>query len=434
MARKKKSSKRWIWLVLIMVAVAVAGVFIFKGKGRYLTKVTAETVKNRDIIEKVSATGKVYPEVEVEITSEVSGTIVELTVAEGDSVQEGQLLAKIDPEAIASIVERTEAAAESSRSQLKSSEAQVRQLEAQYENTQLVHQRNEQLHEEGVISKADFEASEAALKTAKANLDAARQNVESARYNVRSALASVKEQRENLSRTAIYAPMSGIISELYKKKGEQVVGTAQMAGTPILKIANLSAIEVRVDVSETDILRVELGDTAEIEVDAHLDASFLGVVTQIAQSAANLSAMQLTSDQVTNFEVRIRLLPSSYKSLMTGKQSPFLPGMSAAADIRTKYVKAVPTLPIAAVTTRTTEDLGLELEEEERREVVFKVQGDTVQLCEVEIGIQDSKYIQITKGLNPGDSVVTGPYSAISRSLEQGAGIEVVKRDALLRK
>lgn len=433
MARKKKGSNRWIWIVLLIVVVSVVAVFMFRDKGRYQTKVTAEPVKKRTIIEKVSATGKVYPEVEVEITSEVSGTIVELTVAEGDSVQEGQLLAKIDPEAIESIVERTEAAAQSSRAQLESSRAQVQQLEAQYENTMRVHNRNEQLYEEGVISQADFEASEAALKTAAANLEAAKQNVQSASYNVKSALATVKEQRENLSRTAIYAPMTGTISELYKKKGEQVVGTAQMAGTPILKIANLSAIEVRVDVSETDILRVQIGDTAEIEVDAHLDGSFLGVVTQIAQSAANLSGMQLTSDQVTNFEVRIRLLPSSYKELMKSKQSPFLPGMSAAADIRTKEVADVLTLPISAVTTRTTDDLGIEQEEEERREVVFAIQGDTVDLREVSIGIQDNKYIQITKGLVLGDSVVTGPYSAISRNLNEGDPVKVVDKKELLK-
>lgn len=433
MARKKKSSKRWVWIVVLIVVAAVIGVFVFKGKGGYQTKVTAEPVKKRTIIEKVSATGKVYPEVEVEITSEISGTIVELTVAEGDSVREGQLLAKINPQAIESIVERTEAAAQSSRAQLESVKAQVQQLQAQYKNTRQIHERNEQLYKEGVISQADFEASEAALKTAAANLEATKQNVQSASYNVQSALATVKEQRENLSRTAIYAPMTGIISDLYKKKGEQVVGTAQMAGSPILKIVNLSAIEVRVDVSETDILRVEIGDTAEIEVDAHLDKTFLGVVSQIAQSAANLSGMQLTSDQVTNFQVRIRLLPSSYKELMNSQQSPFLPGMSASADIRTKRVEAVPTLPISAVTTRTTADLGLDVEEEERREVVFAIQGDTVDLREVSIGIQDNKYIQITKGLAPGDSVVTGPYSAVSRGLKEGKAIEVVDKETLLK-
>lgn len=395
-------------------------------------------VEIRTIKELVSASGKIFPEKEVVISSDVSGEVVNLMVEDGDSIKTGDLLAQIDPEAIESAVERGRASVNNAKAQLsiskanaENSKAQKAQVEAQYENAKRIYERNKQLYEQGVLSQAEYETSladlqamEANLVAAEASINSAVENIKANEFTVKSAEASLKEFQTSLKRTTIFAPVDGIISKIDIEEGERVVGTIQMTGTEMMRIANLSIMEVQVDVSENDILRVSVGDTAEIEVDAYLDRKFLGVVTEIANSASTVgTAAALTTDQVTNFVVKIRMDQESYDDLVTPqKPFPFRPGMSASVEINTNTVRDVLTIPILAVTTRDLNEKedkepGLD---EDLQEVVFKCQGDTVSIVKVETGIQDDTYIQIVKGLQKEDEVVSGPYSVVSRRLKQG--------------
>lgn len=437
MARQKKKRRGWlIALILVLVGLGIFAVMRSNRKDK-ATKVAVEAASKRTIVERVYASGKLFPATELEITSNVSGTLTELYVKEGEAVKKGQLLARIDPDALVSIVERTEAAAQSTRAQLASIRAQRKQLEAQFDNTEIIYNRNKQLREEGVISQAEFEASEASYKAAKANLETAQQNILSAQYNVQSSEATVKEQKKNLSLTRIYAPINGVVSTLYKKQGEQVVGTAQMAGTPILKIANLKSVEIRVDVNERDILDIAISDSADIELDAYPDRKFAGMVTQIANAATGLSSTlgttALTSDQVTNFEVRILLLEESYKDLDPGTaQSPFRSGLSASAEIKTNTAKDILAVPVIAVTTRADKKAAKQpkaagKKDDLIKEYVFILEADSVALRQVTTGIQDDEYIQIRSGLKSGEQVVKAPYDAIAKTLDAGDKVEVVE-------
>lgn len=439
MARKRKRS--WLPFIIIVGAVLLLILYaLMRGKKDRRIEVAVETVEKRRIEETVYASGNLYPVVEVEITSNISGTIVELLVEEGQSVKEGQLLARVDPDALTSIVERAEAASSGAAAQLESIKAQKEQLQAQFRNTKVSYERNKKLFDEGVISKAELDVALAAYETAIANLEAADENIRAAEFTVKSSEATVKEQKKNLSMTRIFAPMSGTVSVLYKKKGEQVVGTAQMAGTPILKIANLNSVEAQVKVNERDILKVELGDTADIELDAYPSRKFKGIVTQIANTANSLATLQVSSDQVVDFKVHILMLPDSYKDLpsVEGKP-PFRAGLSASAEIYTQRVDNVLSVPLAAVTTRADED-SLQMKKnakdstEMQKEYVFLSQKDTVKMVEVRTGIQDDNYIQILSGLQPRDSVITAPYEAISRKLKTGEKIKVVKEEELYKR
>ena len=450
---KKKSSKWIIWglaglLVLLIIIAAIKA--RQKPKGEV---VEVEKVQLRDIHEIVSASGKIFPETEVKISSDVSGEIVELYVDEGDSVKAGQVLARIDPEAYASAVESASAGVSVSRSELARSQsaidnakAQVAQVESQVENARRMHERNTTLKAEGVISAQELEASEAnlaqleaSLRSAKSNLRSAEQGAKSAAFNVVSSRAGLKEIQTSLNRTTILAPTDGIVSKLNVEKGERVVGTMQMTGTEMMRVANFNSMEVQVEVSENDILRVSLGDTAEIEVDAYLDKTFKGIVTEIGSSAISISAsqeVQLTSDQVTNFIVKIRILPESYADL-ANKAMPFRPGMSASVDINTHTESKTVSIPIQAVTTREKEkkeedddeSVTTSVTEEEIQEVVFVIEGDTATMVNVETGIQDNEYIQILSGLSEGQEVITGPYSTVSRKLKSGMNVERKKED-----
>lgn len=435
---KKKKNRKWIYLLILIVLSSSAGYYFkFKNKTQIAEKVAVEKAIERTIVETVYSSGKLFPATELEITSNVSGTIVELFVKDGDAVKKGQLLAKIDPEALVSIVERTKASTEGSRAQLQAVKAQKKQLEAQFDNTKIIYKRNKKLFEDGVISKAEFEAAEATYNTALANLEAADQNILAAEFSVKSAEATVKEQEKNLSQTRIYAPINGVVSTLYKKQGEQVVGTAQMAGTPILKIANLNTVEVRVDVNERDILTINQGDSAAIELDAYPDRKFAGIVTQIANTATGLTSLtsQLTSDQITNFEVRILMLPDSYYELQTeNDKSPFRAGLSASAEIITNTALNILSVPVAAVTAKEDEaDQENIKKEAELKEYVFILKGDSVEMRTVVSGIQNDNYIEIIKGLEPGEEIVTAPYDAISKILKQGSRVEVVEESALYK-
>lgn len=460
----KRSNRRTLMVIgLIAVLGLLVVAVIMKNKSKPKgEKVMAEEVAERTIREMVSASGKVFPEVEVKISSDVSGEIVELMVEEGDSVVTGQYLAKIDPDAYQSQVERGVAGVNSAkanmanaRSQIENFKAQKEQIVAQLENAREIHKRNEKLRNEGVIADADYDASlsnmralEANLRAAEANIKAQEEGARAAQFSVQSSEATLKELRTSLRRTTIYAPTDGVVSVLNVEQGERVVGTIQMTGTEMMRIANLNTMEVRVDVSENDIPRVALGDPVDIEVDAYVDRKFSGVVTQIANSATGAgTTTSLNSDQVTNFEVRIRIEPSSYLDLIKGgNQYPFRPGMSASVEINTETVADVVSVPIQSVTTREKDENkkksnrqfvnnenSPEETKEDRRddlmEVVFIVQADTVDMIQVRTGVQDDSYIEVKSGLKVGDKVVSGPYSAIARKLKKGEEVRVVDEE-----
>lgn len=459
MKKKKDNSRILIIGLLVAVVVLVILTVLFK-KGPELMKVSTETVQINTITEKVSASGKIFPVTEVKISSPVSGEVVELNIVEGDSVKQGQILAKIDPEAYQSQVERGAASVNTSKANLANSKAQLENIKAQKEqvlsqllNAQEVHKRNEKLFKEGVISSADFESSlvnlqslEANLRASEASIKSAQQNVLASEFSIKSAEASLKELKTMLGRTTIVAPVTGIVSKLNVEKGEQVVGTMQMSGTELMRIANLNSMEVQVEVSESDIPRVNIGDVVDVEVDAYLDRLFEGKVRQIANSANNLSsgmgAAALNSDQVTNFVVTIDILSESYKDLINSENKfPFRPGMSANVEINTSTVENILTVPVQSVTVREFDedaerlarDASYNPKDESYAEVIFVVDADSVKMLEVSTGLQDDKYIHIKAGAKEGMEVVTGPYSAISKKLEEGKLVQVVDEDDLYK-
>ncbi len=449
----KKNRRIWITIGLILIIGVLATLAVMRSKNKKKgEQVTIEKAEKRTIKETVSASGRVFPETEVKMSSDVSGEIVELYVAEGDSVTAGQLLAKIDPEAYLSAVERGKASLNSAKASLAMSKssretniAQKEQILAQLENARRIHDRNIKLKEQGIISEADFEGSlsslqglEANLKSAEANIRSAEQSIDGAQYNVKSSEASLKELETSLNRTTIKSPVDGIVSRLSVEQGERVVGTIQMTGTEMMRIANLNSMEVQVDVSENDIIRVKEDDFVEIEVDAYLDRKFTGRVSEIANTASNVSTSGVTTlntDQVTNFIVKVRIDQESYADLIKpGDKFPFRPGMSASVDIYTNEKSDIVSIPIQAVTTREKEDIkkkkGDEKASEETTpsrdeylEVVFVVQADTVEMREVKTGIQDDEYIEVLNGIDDGEQIVTGPYATISKKLEQGDAV-----------
>jgi HlyD family secretion protein len=442
---EKKKSKKWLWIALFSILTVLILAAIYKAKSKPKGEdVTVEQVGKKTILETVSASGKVFPEIEVKISSDVSGEVVELLVNEGDSVVAGQILARIDADSYVSTVEQGQAGLNNAKSQLEiaksqieSSKAQKLQILAQLENARSIHNRNTQLKKDGVISSMEFDQSLANLKNLEANLQAAEAAINSAtqsakgsEFMVQSSEANLKVLNTNLRRTTLLAPASGIISNLSIEKGERVVGTIQMAGTEMMRIANLNTMEVQVEVSENDIISVSLGDEVDIEVDAYLDKKFKGIVTQIANSASNISSItgtSLNTDQVTNFIVKIRMSPESYMGL--DKKYPFRPGMSASVEIFTDKKEDVIAVPIMSVTTReikvASKDNKDDLQDEDFEEVVFIVEADTLKKVKVVSGVQDDDFIQIIEGLSGGETIVNGPYSAISKKLNEGDFVNV---------
>jgi HlyD family secretion protein len=426
-------------LKYLLIAAVVLIVFAVVGKkagwfgGKAEIKVSVEKPQLRTITEIVTASGKIQPETEVKISPDVSGEIVELNVKEGDEVKKGDLLLKIKPDIYVSAVDRARASVNSAKANQANSEAYLKQIKAKLTQTKNAYERNKVLWDQETISKADYESSLSSFEMVKAELDAAKKSVDASRFSVVSAEATLSEAEENLRKTTIYAPMSGTISMLNVERGERVVGTMQMAGTEMLRIANLDRMEVKVDVNENDIVKVKLKDTALVEVDAYLGETFKGVVTEIANSA-NVSGM--STDQVTSFDVKVLLLKDSYKHLINKNNlNPFRPGMSASIDIQTNTKENILTIPIQAVTTRvdSTEkntDVVADVDNE-LNEVVFVVSNDSALIRDVKTGIQDNKYIEITDGLKETDQVVTAPYSAISRKLKNGSFVKVVDKDKL---
>lgn len=430
-------------IILILAGVVVLGVIlalIFR-KGADKAEVETESPQIRRIVETVSASGKIQPEIEVKITAEVSGQIIELPVKEGDIVKQGQLLVSINPDIYNSALNRAEAALNTSRSNLASAKARKAQADAQFLSADQSFKRNEKLHEEGVISQAEFDQATASFETAKADVIAAEESIRSAEFSIRSAQASRNEAADNLKRTTLLAPQAGTVTALTKEVGESVLGTSMMQGEEIMKVSDLRNMEVNVEVNESDIVRVALGDTALIEIDAYRDEIFKGVVTEISNTALNsLGSSVLSMNEVTNFSVKIRILRTSYEDLMDGKAAnytPFRPGMSATVDIRTEIERGL-SIPIRAVTTRkdtsstkkhfsratSTQD-NASTEETDPFLCVFVVDEGKAKLHVVKTGIQDSKYILIEKGLQEGDEVITGPYDQVSRKLENGDEVTV---------
>jgi HlyD family secretion protein len=451
-------NKKLLWII-ISLAVIVLLLVILKKKGvigkEEGVMVSTEKVQKRNITETVTASGKIYPEIEVKMSSDVSGEIVELNVQEGDSVRKGQQLAKIYADIYGNQVNQAAAQVSQQEAIVSNYSAQLPGLKATMDAAQAQYDRQKQLLAQKVISQSEFETAETSLRTAQANYNAALQNVQSSKAAVASAKANLAIQTENVSRTTITSPINGVISLLSVKKGERVVGNSMMAGTEMMRVADMSKIEAIVDVGENDIPKVLIGDSAIVEVDAYNNKKFTGIVTQIASSivatsASSTSSSGTSTNDVTNYKVHIRLNPASYKDLIDPKRPNkliFRPGMTASADIQTKTHTDVLSVPINAVTTReSTPDTskakgaGDSLGEANKvigtggglDEVVFLLQPDkTVKQVKVNTSIQDINYIEVVHGLKEGDEVVTGPYGTVSKTLKTGTKVKVVPKEQL---
>jgi HlyD family secretion protein len=454
---------KWILIVLgILIVILIVGKLI-AGNGDEGIKVSTEKVARHTIIETVNASGKVYPEVEVKISPDISGEITELTVEEGDSVRKGQMLARIYADIYATQRDQAAAAVDQQQAVTANSQAQLDALKATLDQAQRTYDRQKQLLNDNVISKSEFEQTESAFISAKANYTAAVQGIRGNQASIQSARASLIRANKDLNRTTLTSPMDGVISSLSVKKGERVAGNSFNVGTEMMRVADMSVMEVRVDVGENDIVKVNIGDSADIEVDAYNNRKFKGLVTEIASSTASGSAAQgsSSSNDVTNYEVRIRLNPDSYRDLIdlkNPKKFIFRPGMNASADIKTKRHDNVLAVPINAVSARVKgSDKSIEDKKKEQKkarpqqdnqdntnsavandeleEVVFVLQKDgKVKKAIVKTGIQDINSIEILSGLNAGDEVVTGPYNAVSKSLKDGNKVKVVPKDKLFEK
>ncbi|NIK73329.1 HlyD family secretion protein [Thermonema lapsum] len=446
--KEKKSRRLKTWHFVVSGVVLVALLIVAQRAGwigkKSLTEVEIAAVQRTTIVEKVAASGKIQPEAEVKVSSEVSGEIIELTVQEGDSVVKGQLLVRLRPDLLQASVDRARAALQQQQAQLMQARARESQAKARYLIAKANYERNQKLYAEKVISDLEYEQSKTDYEVAKEEYEAAKSSTEASQYAVASARATLKEAQDNLRRTTIYAPTSGIVSLLNVEMGERVVGTAQMAGTELLRIANLNNMEVRVDVNENDIVKVSLGDTATIEIDAFMDVEtpIRGVVTSIA----NTAKQSATADAVTEFEVRIRILPESINMLrrQSGKRYPLRPGMTASVEIITNRKENVVAVPIAAATTRLPSELkkakgqtdkpNKEKQEsdnkagnqkEEPVTVVFVYKDGKVEARIVETGISDFDNIEIVKGLKEGEQIVVAPFVAISKLLTDGKEVKV---------
>jgi HlyD family secretion protein len=454
MATKKSKKRLWIIIGSVVVIAVIVAIAVTKGKTSEGTKVTVEKVTNRTIIQTVSANGKIQPEKDIKISPYISGEVVELMVKEGGEVKVGDLLAKIDPEIYVSAFDQYVAALNTQKANEANAKARLSQVKAQYDNAKTIFSRQDKLFKENVISQAEYDQAKASYEVAKAQVEAAEQDIKASEFMVKSSEAQLKRAKEDLNRTAIYAPNNGTVSKLSVEKGERVTGASQFSsGTEIMRIANLNEMEAQVEVNENDIVRVSMGDTALIEVDAYLNRKFKGIVTEIATSANTTGT---SVDQVTNFNVKIHLIKESYQDLLNPLEpnfSPFRPGMSATVEIQTETAKDVLTVPIQAVTTRIAQDSLDKLNEKNKstvkqddddvEKVASRKKSDEIQECvfvysdgvakqvNVKSGIQDNTYIQILSGVKLGDEIITGPYSAISKTLKDKDKVKKVDKKDL---
>lgn len=444
--------KKLYWIIAIGLIIILSVVLIKYMNGNKPFEVYTQKATTRTIIELVSATGKIQPETELKLSSDVSGEITEMTVKEGDQVKKGDLLCRIKPDLYVSAIDRVNANVNTTKANLKTAMAQLEQAKANLANSEAMFNRNKKLLDQNAISQQEFDGFKAQYESAKANVLALEAGVSASQFNIQSSEATLKEANTNLDKTYIYAPVDGTVSKLSVEKGERVVGVSGMAGTEILRLANLNEMEVSVEVNENDIIKVHKNDTALIEVDAYMDKKFKGIVTEIANSS---NSMGISVDQVTNFVVKIRLLRESYQFLISDKNEiPFRPGMSASVDIQTRKVLNVIAIPIQAVTTRNPDSLNVGQDEDSRdvkvkndneekdnkkeevkiKEYVFVVNTDgTAKQIEVKTGIQDNDFIEIMTGLTDKQEVICGPYSAVSKSLKEASKIKIVKKEDLYK-
>ena len=440
-----------VGVVAALIAFAVVGKQKgWIGKGNIL-EVAVEKSAKRNIIETVTASGKINPHTEVKLSSEVSGEIITLNVHEGDSVKKGQLLCVINPEVYDAIVNQSTAGVNQMKANLSSSKANLIQTKAALDQAKRNYDRNKQLHDQKVISDADFEASKLSYDQADANYQSAQEQVNANDFSVKSSEAQLSQAKDNRNKTSIFAPMSGIVSLVNVKLGERVVGTAQMAGTELIRIADLNYMQAEVDVNENDVLRISLGDTADIEVDAYVKKKFKGVVTQISYSSTTAASAIVSTSQATNFTVKIKVLRESYADLINpaiGRLYPFRPGMSTTVDVKTESRSNVLSVPIQSVTTRAEKDIKQKDEDfakttqaqksadagkKDANEVVFVVEAGKVKAKTVTTGIQDANYIEITSGLNENETVVKAPFKLISKTLKDGDVVKVVDEKDLFK-
>ncbi len=440
------------WIIIIGVLVIGAVVTVQVMKGNKPAEVYTEKAEIRDIIEVVSATGKIQPETELKISSDVSGEITEMMVKEGDQVKKGDLLCRIRPDLYVSAFDRVNASVNTTKANLKTAQAQLDQAKANLISSESMFNRNKKLFEQNTISLQEFETSKAQYESAKANVAALEAGVKAGQYTIESSEASLKEANTNLEKTYIYSPVDATVSKLSVEKGERVVGVSGMAGTEIMRLANLNEMEASVEVNENDIIKVHKDDTALIEVDAYMDKKFKGIVTEIANSS---NATGISVDQVTNFVVKIRMIRESYAYLIDSRNpAPFRPGMSASVDIQTRKVNKVTSIPIQAVTVRNkdslniktsneedgavkvkndTEEKELKKPEEKNKEYVFILEKGAAKQVEVKTGIQDNDFIEIASGIKKGDEIICGPYSAVSKLLKDKSKVTVVKKEDLYK-
>jgi HlyD family secretion protein len=445
-------NKKLIWisssiiaLIVLLVVLKKAGI-IGKEEGM---EVTSEKVQLRTITESVNASGKVYPEIEVKVSPDISGEIVNLFVEEGDSVKKGQILAKIYADIYSSQRDQVTASVNQVKAQYENVKANISGLKTIYENAKATNDRYKKLFADKIVSRSEYEQTEQAFRSAESNYLGAKESIKSSEAQIQGVRAQLARAEKDLARTTIMSPMDGIVSSLSVKKGERVVGTAQMAGTEMLRVADMKSIEVRVDVGENDITKVKIGDTALVEVDAYNNRKFKGIVYKIANPVSAAASALSSSTEVANYKVHIRLLTESYQDLIKeNRKFPFRPGMTASADIQTKSKVNVISVPLNAVSTRDNDGNGNETKvsaattnsdkkdgnaagKDDLNEVVFVLQKDNkVKLVKVKTDIQDLNYIEV-KGVKVGDEVITGPYSIVSKQLKEGSMVKVVTKDKL---
>lgn len=439
----KRNKLYWILGSVVFLIVLIA---IFARGGSGETKVATEKVVVKNITEIVSVSGKIQPESEIKISADVSGEIIDMAVKEGDSVRQGQLLLRINPEIYETTINQLSANLDNGRASVAGSQAQRAKVYANLLQAEVNYNRNKKLHDEKVISDQEWDGFRLQYETAKADVTAAEKNILAAQYNVASMAARLEEGRRNLGRTSIYAPTGGIVTNLNSEKGERIVGTAQMAGTEILRISDLNSMEVEVNVNENDIVRIKMGDSADVKVDAYPDRVFKGSVTEIANSAKFNAATSIT-DQVTNFVVKVRILSSSYSDLGVGKKQPFRPGMTATVDIKTVTKGHVLSVPISSVTTRKPLQFGKKSfqpkeetttdksdKKEEMGTWVFIYDNGKTKAVKVKTGIQDINYFEVIEGLKEGDEVITAPGMAVAKMLNDGEKVKKVDKDKVFDK
>ncbi|MBA4196755.1 MAG: efflux transporter periplasmic adaptor subunit [Chitinophaga sp.] len=425
-------NKTLLWIIIGLV-VLIGGLVALKSAGVLGkdegTKVITEKAAKRTIIETVNASGKVYPEIEVKVSPDISGEITQLNVNEGDSVKKGQILARIYADIYQTQKEQVQAGVSQAEAQVSNSEASLTGLKAVLDQAQLTYNRQKKLLDNKVISASEFETAQQALLTAQSNYNAALQGIKAGKANIKNAEAQLAKADKDLSRTVIVAPMDGVISLLSVKKGERVAGNSFNVGTEMMRIADMNSIVVQVDVGENDIPKVKIGDTAVVEIDAYNNRKFKGLVYKIANPSSTTTSVS-TSTDVTNYTVHIRLLLESYKDLIApGKPFPFRPKMSASADIQTRTEKDVLSVPLNAVTTREAKAKDGKTNGTEEVVFILNKTAGTIKKVKVSTAIQDLNYIQIKEGLKDGDEVITGPYAAVSKILNDGSKVTVTTKD-----